>query len=122
MMLNRCSEKPEQYHLLFRKDLVQSYDAGIKRGVWQRTQFNAYGPPVVHIRKPLLPGQKKAKLRFCGDYPLAVNAQLETHRYPIPTAEKLMQKLLGGCEFTKIDLADAYNQIALGRESQKSLH
>ena len=32
-----------------------------------------------------------------------------------------MQKLAGGYGFTKIDLADAYNQIALGPESQKRL-
>ena len=32
-----------------------------------------------------------------------------------------MQKLSGGYGFTKIDLADAYNQIALGPESQKRL-
>ena len=32
-----------------------------------------------------------------------------------------MQKLSGGYGFTKIDLADAYNQIALGPESQKKL-
>ena len=103
------------------EDLVQSYEAGIKRGVWQRTQFNAYATSVVPIRKPLLPGQKKAKLRVCGDYFVAVNAQLETHRYLIPTPEKLMQQLSGGYGFTKIDLADAYNQIALEPESQKKL-
>ena len=32
-----------------------------------------------------------------------------------------MQRLSGGCYFTKIDLADAYNQILLGPESQKKL-
>lgn len=32
-----------------------------------------------------------------------------------------MQKLSGGYGFTKIDPADAYNQIALGSESQKRL-
>ena len=103
------------------EDLVQTYEAGVTRGVWQRTQFNEYGTPVVPIRKPVLPGQTKAKLRVCGDYSVAVNAQLETHRHPIPTPEKLMQKLSGGSGFTKIDLADAYNQIALGPESQKRL-
>ena len=69
----------------------------------------------------MLPGQAKAKLRVCGDYSATVNTQLETHRHPIPTPEKLMQKLAGGYGFTKIDLADAYNQIALGPESQKRL-
>ena len=32
-----------------------------------------------------------------------------------------MRKLAGGYGFTKIDLADAYNQIALKPESQKKL-
>ena len=76
---------------------------------------------MVPIRKPLLLGQKKAKLRVCGDYSVAVNAQLETHRYPMLTPEKLMQKLSQGYGFTKIDLADAYNQIALGPKPQKKL-
>ena len=113
--------KPRTVPFALQEDLAQAYEAGIKRGVWQKTQFNEYGTPVVPIRKPLLPGQAKAKLRVCGDYSATVNAQLETHRHPIPTPEKLMQKLSGGYGFTKIDLADAYNQIALGPESQKRL-
>ena len=78
------------------EDLAQAYDAGIKRGVWRKTQFNECGTPVVPIRKPLLSGQAKAKLRVCGDYSATVNTQLEMHRHPIPTPEKLMQKLAGG--------------------------
>ena len=113
--------KPRTVPFALQEDLAQAYDAGIKRGVWRKTQFNEHGTPVVPIRKPLLTGQAKAKLRVCGDYSATVNAQLETHRHPIPTPEKLMQKLAGGYGFTKIDLADAYNQIALGPESQKRL-
>ena len=48
---------------------------------------------------------------------MAINAQLETHRYPIPLPEDLMRKLSGGYGFSKIDLADAYNQVLLGPES-----
>ena len=117
--LNFCKARAVPFAL--QEDLAQAYEAGIRRGVWQRIQFNEYGTPVVPIRKPLLPGQTKSKLRVCGDYSVAVNAQLETHRHPIPTPEHLMQKLSGGYGFTKIDLADAYNQIALGPESQKRL-
>ena len=39
----------------------------------------------------------------------------------MPLPEDLMQKLGGGYGFTKIDLADAYNQIMLAPESQKRL-
>ena len=39
----------------------------------------------------------------------------------MPRPEDLMQRLGGGHGFTKIDLADAYNQILLAPESQKWL-
>lgn len=113
--------KPRTVPLALLDDLNQAYDAGMKRGVWQPTQFNPYGTPVVPIRKPLLPGQTKRKLRVCGDYSVTVNPQLETHRHPMPLPEDLMRKLSGGYYFTKIDLADAYNQIVLAPETKKRL-
>ena len=58
---------------------------------------------------------------MCGDYSVTVNPQLEDHRQPVPLPEDLMRKLGGGYSFTKIDLADAYNQIMLTLESQKKL-
>ena len=39
------------------------------------------------------------------------NPQLEDHRQLVPLPEDLMRKLGGGYSFTKVDLADAYNQI-----------
>ncbi|XP_033110151.1 uncharacterized protein K02A2.6-like, partial [Anneissia japonica] len=90
------------------------YKAGITRGIWTPVKFIAYGTPVVPVRKD-------NKLRVCGDYSATVNPQLEDHRHPLPLPEDLMRKLSGGHGFTKIDLADAYNQIRLGPESQKRL-
>ena len=113
--------KPRTVPLALLDDLNQAYDAGIKKGIWKPIQFNDYGTPVVPIRKQLLSNQKKAKLRVCGDYSVTVNPQLETHRHPIPLPEDLMRKLGGGYFFSKIDLADAYNQIELGPESQRRL-
>ena len=75
---------------------------------------------MVPIRKAHLPGQS-AKLRICGDYSVTVNQQLEPHPHPMPLPENLMRKLGGGHGFTKIDLADAYNQIMLASESQRRL-
>ena len=39
----------------------------------------------------------------------------------MPVPEDLIRKLSGGYGFSKVDLADAYNQIKLGSESQKRL-
>ena len=102
-------------------NLARAYDAGIARGVWTPTQFNDWGTPVVPIRKPPLPGDDKPRLRVCGDYSVTVNPQLAVHRHPLPLPEELMRKLGGGYGFTKIDLADAYNQVQLGPESRKRL-
>jgi hypothetical protein len=114
-----CRPRPVPYALL--EDLNQTYDAGIAKGIWEPTQFNEYGTPVVPIRKARLPGQTRGKIRVCGDYSKTVNPQLEIHRQPIPLPEHLIRRLGGGYGFTKIDLADAYNQISLAPESQKKL-
>ena len=83
--------------------------------------FNNHGTPVVPVRKALLPGQRKPRLQICCNYLVIVNAQLETNRYPIPHPEDLIRELSGGYYFSKIDLADTYNQIKLGPEKQKRL-
>ena len=113
--------KPRPVPLALQDDLAAAYDAGIAKGVWKTAQFNEYGTPVVPIRKKTLSGQSTPQLRVCGDYSVTVNPQLETHRYPIPLPADLMRKLGGGYGFSKIDLADAYNQIKLSPVSQKKL-
>jgi len=113
-----CKPRTVPYAIL---DSLNHAIKGIKRGVWELTPFNDYGTPVVPLRKPPTPGQTMAKLRVCGDYSVTVNPQLDTHRHPMPQPEDLMNKLSGGHYFTKIDLADAYNQIQLAPDSQKKL-
>ena len=114
-------KKPRPVPFSILQDLNEAYEAGIKRGVWELTDFNSYGTPVVPIRKSPLPGQAKASIRVCGDYSVTVNSQLEDHRQPIPLPEDLMRKLGRGYCFSKIDLANAYNQICLSPDSQKKL-
>ena len=104
-----------------RDDLVKGYEEGIAKGVWKPVQFNEYGTPVAPIRKALSSGSLKPKLRICGDYSMGINDQLEDHRHPLPLPQEQMKKLGGGFGYTKIDLADAYNQIQLATESQRRL-
>ena len=126
-----CGEFPTLFEPTFKKprpvpfsilqDLNEAYEAGINRGVWELTDFNSYGTPVVPIRKSPLPGQAKASIRVYGDCSATVNSQLEDHRQPIPFPKDLMRKLGRGYCFSKIDLANAYNQICLSPDSQKKL-
>ena len=39
--------------------------------------------------------------------------------YPLPRVEDLFANLAGGCSFTKLDLAQAYQQILLGESSKQ---
>ena len=104
-----------------RDDLAKGYEEGIAKGVWKPVQFNEYGTPVVPVRKTQTTSSLKPKLRICGDYSVGINDQLEDHRQPMPLPEELMQKLGGGFGYSKVDLADAYNQIKLSPESQRRL-
>ena len=113
--------KPRTVPFAVQEDLNQAYDVGIAKGIWEPTIFNEYGTPVVPVRKQSLPSQPTASVRVCGDYSVFINAQLETHRQPMPLPEDLMRRLGGTHYFSKVDLADAYNQIELGPESQKRL-
>jgi len=52
-----CKPRPVPFAL--QDQLNLALDAGIKRGVWSEpVKFNAYGTPVVPIRKAPLPGDK----------------------------------------------------------------
>ena len=107
--------------LAIQEDLSQAIESGIKRGVWKKVQFNEYGTPVVPIIKKSSSTNGRPAIRVCGDYSVTVNQQLEKHRHPMPSPESLMHRLGGNYCFSKVDLADAYNQIQLSPSSQRKL-
>ena len=46
-------------------------------------------------------------------------SQLTLDRYPLPKLEELLSTVSGGKWFSKLDLKNAYLQLALDEESQK---
>ena len=113
--------KPRTVPFAVQEDLNQAYDGGIAKEIWKPVTFNEYGTPVVPVRKQSQPNQPSGAVRVCGDYSVFINGQLETHRQPMPLPEDLMRRLDGTYYFSKVDIADAYNQIELGPESQRRL-
>ena len=61
--------------------------------------------PVVPVMKP------DGSVRICGDYKVTRNPYLQVPKHPIPKAEECFHAVNGGKKFTKLDLAQAYNQI-----------
>ena len=60
--------KPRPVPLAILEDLNDAYEEGIRNGVWNPTDFNAYGIPMVPVQKAVRPGLKKDKIRVCRDY------------------------------------------------------
>lgn len=71
-----------------------------------------WGTPLVPIIKP------NGDIRICGDYKVTLNRFLVEFHYPLPRIDEIFASLEGGELFTKLDLSNAYNQLALDEKSQ----
>lgn len=54
-------------------------------------------------------------MRICGDYKVTVNRAAKPDGYPLPKIEDSFALLAGGQIFSKLDLAQACQQIELDR-------
>jgi hypothetical protein len=74
-----------------------------------RPSTSPFGAPVLFVHK------KEGTLRLCVDY-RALNKITIKNRYPLPRIDELMDRLVGSCYFTKIDLYSGYHQIRIKPE------
>ncbi|XP_030368972.1 uncharacterized protein K02A2.6-like [Scaptodrosophila lebanonensis] len=82
-------------------------------GIWKPIKFSNWASPIVLAPKP------DGTIRICGDFKLAVNAQIDIEQYPLPTRESLLHTVRRGTHFSKIDLKDAYLQMELDDSSKQ---
>ena len=82
-------------------------------GIIQPVRFSEWAAPIVPVLKA------NGSMRICGDYRLTVNQAAQKESYPLPRIEDLLSNLAGGDTFTKLDLSNAYQQVALDEESRK---
>ena len=78
----------------------------------EKVEFSKWGMPIIPVIKP------DGTVRVCSDYKVTLNPCLEVQQYPLPREEEHFQAMNGGNKFTKIDLAQAYNQIMLDNKSK----
>ena len=84
-----------------------------RSGVIEPVQFSDWAASIVPIVKP------NGSVRICGDFKLPVNKVAKLDTYPLPKIDDLFSQLAGGKHFSKLDLANAYLQIALDEESKQ---
>ena len=61
----------------------------------------------------------KGNIRISADFKVSLNPVLVNDVYSLTITEELFHKLNGGCNFTKLDLAEAYLQVELTEESSQ---
>ena len=65
--------------------------------------------------------KKNGAIRLCGNYKTTVNPQLKTVSPPNINIDDILADLAGGVKFSKLDLANAYNQMEVSEESREYL-
>ena len=56
---------------------------------------------------------------MCGDFRLTINQAAPCEKYPLPKINDIFASIAGDQLFTKLDLSQAYQQVALDETSQK---
>eukprot|EP00731_Ephydatia_muelleri_P002412 Em0001g2412a len=82
-------------------------------GILRKVTHSAWASPIVVVPK------KDGRLCSCGDFKVTVNAVLDVNKYPLPKPDDLFAALEGGLRFTKLNLRQAYQQLALEEGSQE---
>lgn len=82
----------------------------VKRGICIRAENSSWSSPLHMVKKP------NGDWRICGDY-RRLNNVTKPDRYAVPYLQDFNQILSGTSVFSKIDLASAFYQIPMDKES-----
>lgn len=104
--------KPRSLPIAWKDDIEKQLRSLMRSGVLELVDSSEWGTPIVPIPK------SDGTFRICGDYKVTINKFLVDVRYPLPRIDEIFTSLEGGELFTKLDLANAYNQLVLSDSSQ----
>jgi len=103
--------RPMPYTL--RPKVEATFEQMVREGNIEKVESSDWATPIVPVMKP------DGSVRICGDYKVTLNPCLQVPQHPIPRVEECFYAVNGGKKFTKIDLAQAYNQIMLDEASKQ---
>lgn len=87
------------------EELKKQLDELLEKG-FIRPSLSPYGAPVLFVKK------KDGSMRLCIDY-RALNKLTVKNKYSLPRIDDLLDRLHGATVFSKLDLAQGYNQVRI---------
>ena len=105
--------KPRSVPYALRGPIEEELDRLEREGIVDKVTHSEWATPLVAVLKP------DGRVQLRGDFKVTVNPSLSVDQYPLPKVNDLLASLAGGKKFTKLDLTQAYLQLALHPESKK---
>ncbi|XP_036347321.1 uncharacterized protein K02A2.6-like [Rhagoletis pomonella] len=81
------------------------------QGIFEPVEYSDWATPIVPVLK------SDGTIRICGDYKSSLNKAMLPHNFQIPSISSLISSIEGGKIFAKLDLAQAYQQLAVDEHS-----
>ena len=106
--LYRARNVPHAIREQVEEALCKLVDAGIVEPV----RHSEWAAPIVPILKA------DGSIRVCGDYKMTVNQVAKPDSYHLPRINDLLARLGGAMVFSKLDMSQAYQQLALDEQSK----
>ena len=107
--------RPRSLPYVYREKVEQQLEQDVKAGILVPVQNSQWAAPLVPVLK------KSGEIRVCANFKLTANRAVKMDQYPLPLVEDIFAQLAGGVIFSKIDLAQAYNQITIHKDSRDVL-
>ena len=100
-----CKPHPVPYTVKVK--LRETLERVVMEGNLEKIDYSEWATPIVAVMKP------DGSVLVCGDYKVTLNHCLKVNEHPLPRIEECFQTMNGGKKFTKLELAQAYNQVQL---------
>ena len=107
--------KARQLPYAMRPKVEAELDKLEKEGILSKVDHSEWATPIVPVVK------RDNTVRICGDFKATLNPVLKVDQYPLPRIEDIFASLAGGQTFSKIDLTQAYLQMAVADDCRKYL-
>ena len=106
----KARQVPEAHKVLVNEAL----DDLVKENIIEPVKYSEWASPIVPVLK------SNGKIRICTDFK-DLNSKMNIEKYPLPRLEEMLSVVSDNKIFSKLDMSNAYLQMAVNSDDQKFL-